>query len=120
MCLISLIPTRSGASAAAQMGAGVILKSWRYKVTPPSVTKEEINSAFRRAAQGRLGGIMGICDEPLVSGDFVGSPYSCVVDVEFTHAVGDDLSKVVAWYDNEMGYAARLVDVVSQVLGAEL
>ncbi len=85
-----------------------------------SADQDDINGAFRRAAGESLRGIMGICDEPLVSGDFVGSPYSCVVDVEFTHAVGDRLAKVVAWYDNEMGYAARVVDVISQVLGPAL
>ena len=84
------------------------------------VTIKDINEAMEEEAEGRLSGIMGVCDEPLVSGDFVGSPYSCVVDREFTHVVGDQMAKVVAWYDNEMGYAARLVDVISQVIGPEL
>ncbi len=79
----------------------------------PSVT--DIKAAYRAAAgDGRLVGLLEYSDEPLVSSDIVGSPYSCVFDSELTMAHGK-LVKVLGWYDNESGYSSRLVDLAAIV-----
>jgi len=72
---------------------------------------EEINDAFRRAAQGELKGILEYCDEPLVSSDFKGNPASAIFDSQSTMVIDDNFIKVLAWYDNEWGYACRLADL---------
>lgn len=76
-----------------------------------NVTIEEINSAMTRASEGELKTILGVSDGPLVSSDFIGDSRSAIVDLSLTKAVGNDLVKVVAWYDNEWGYSCRLADV---------
>jgi glyceraldehyde 3-phosphate dehydrogenase len=78
---------------------------------------EEVNEAFRTAAAGPLDGILRYSDEPLVSSDVVGSPYSCTFDSELTMASGN-LVKVFGWYDNEWGYSCRLVDLVERMVRA--
>lgn len=79
-------------------------------------TAEEINQAFRDAATSdRFRGILAVTDEPLVSADFVGDPHSTIVDLELTQVVDGDFVKVFAWYDNEWGYANRLVEEVVMV-----
>ncbi|HEY8487733.1 MAG TPA: type I glyceraldehyde-3-phosphate dehydrogenase, partial [Thermaerobacter sp.] len=77
------------------------------------VTVEEVNRAFAEAAAGELKGILGYSEEPLVSSDYRGSTYSSVVDALSTMVMEGNMVKVVAWYDNEWGYAARLVDLVA-------
>jgi glyceraldehyde 3-phosphate dehydrogenase len=78
---------------------------------------EEINAAFReRADSGALSGILEYSDDPLVSTDVIKSPYSSVFDAGLTSVVDDTQVKVVAWYDNEWGYASRLVDLAERVL----
>jgi glyceraldehyde 3-phosphate dehydrogenase len=77
-------------------------------------TAEEINAAFRKAAEGELKGILEYTEDPIVSIDIVGNPYSCVYDAEFTSVVGN-MVKVMGWYDNEMGYSARLADLVAKL-----
>lgn len=80
------------------------------------VTVEEVNGVFKKAAnQPRWKGILGVTDEPLVSSDFIGSPYSSVVDLSMTRVVDGDLVKILAWYDNEWGYSVHLVDMVEHV-----
>jgi glyceraldehyde 3-phosphate dehydrogenase len=74
------------------------------------VTKEEVNEAFKKAAQGNLKGILSFEEEPLVSSDFKGSSYSSIVDGPSTMCIGN-LVKVYAWYDNEWGYACRVADL---------
>ena len=74
-------------------------------------TAEEINEAFREAAAGPMKGILAVCDEPLVSIDFRCSDVSTSIDSALTMVMGDDLIKVVAWYDNEWGYSQRVVDL---------
>jgi glyceraldehyde 3-phosphate dehydrogenase len=81
-------------------------------VTERETTVEEVNAAFRTAAETTLKGILGVTDEPLVSADFIGSEYSTVVDLSLTQVMGGDLVKVFAWYDNEWGYSHRLVEAV--------
>ena len=75
-----------------------------------------MNAAFREAAQGRLAGVLAVSDEPLVSVDYVSTPESATVDALSTSVIDGTLLKVLAWYDNEMGYATRLVDL-AQYLG---
>jgi glyceraldehyde 3-phosphate dehydrogenase len=77
-----------------------------------STTKEEVNAAFKAAAEGPLKGILQYIDEPIVSIDLVGNPHSCMIDSKLTAVVDGTLVKVFAWYDNEFGYANRLVDLV--------
>jgi glyceraldehyde 3-phosphate dehydrogenase len=80
-----------------------------------STTKEEINNRFKEYAEKSMKGILGVAEEPLVSMDFKGSPYSAIVDTELTTVVGENLIKVIAWYDNEYGYANRLVDLLEYI-----
>jgi glyceraldehyde 3-phosphate dehydrogenase len=80
------------------------------------VTAEEINRAFRRAADGELKGILEYCEEPLVSSDFKGNPASAIVDAPSTMVIDGNFIKVLAWYDNEWGYACRLADLVVYIV----
>jgi len=75
------------------------------------VTVEEINAAFKKAAETNLKGVLEYTEDPIVSVDIVGNPHSCVYDAEFTSVVGN-MVKVIGWYDNEYGYSSRLVDLI--------
>jgi len=78
---------------------------------------EEVNAALKAAADsGPLHGIMAYTEDPIVSTDIVGSPYSSIVDSQLTAVIDGTMLKVVAWYDNEWGYSNRLVDLVQKVL----
>ncbi|MFA4831127.1 MAG: type I glyceraldehyde-3-phosphate dehydrogenase [Patescibacteria group bacterium] len=81
------------------------------------VTKDEVNAAFTKASQGSMKGILGVTSEPLVSSDFIGDARSAIVDLSLTYVVDGDLVKVIAWYDNEWGYANRLVEMAEIVCG---
>jgi glyceraldehyde 3-phosphate dehydrogenase len=127
---INLIPTTTGATRA----LGTILPDLAGKIDALAIRapipvgsvvdlvielgrpadREAVNAAFRGAAEGPLDGILRYADEPLVSTDIVGSPYSCVFDSQLTMAQGS-LVKVFGWYDNEWGYSSRLVDLVERV-----
>jgi glyceraldehyde 3-phosphate dehydrogenase len=78
-------------------------------------TPEEINAAFKKAAEGELKGVLEYTEDPIVSIDIVGNPSSCVYDAEFTSVVGN-MVKVMGWYDNEMGYSSRLADLIPRFL----
>src|SRR3989344_105228 len=78
-------------------------------------TVEMVNGAFKEAAKKNLKGILDVAQEELVSSDYIGSPYSSVVDPYLTEVVGGTLLHVTAWYDNEWGYANRLVDLAAFV-----
>lgn len=81
-------------------------------VLKKNVTKEEINDTLKKAAAtARFAGVLAVSDEPLVSADYVGNTYSSIVDSALTNVVGGNLVKVVAWYDNEVGYAHRLIEM---------
>lgn len=82
-------------------------------VVKKSATKEAINEAFRAAASRNLKGILGAEDAPLVSIDFKGDLRSSIVDLPSTDVIEGNLVKVLAWYDNEMGYAARCLDLMA-------
>ena len=77
--------------------------------TARPVSKEAANQAFKQASLGAMAGILGYTEEPLVSMDFKGDPRSSIVDGLETMAIGDHMVKVLSWYDNEWGYANRLV-----------
>jgi glyceraldehyde 3-phosphate dehydrogenase len=130
---INLIPTSTGAARA----IGLVLPELKGKVDGVAMrapvpngsvvdlvvrvardtSAEEVNEAFQAAASGSLDGILRYSDEPLVSSDVIGSPYSCTFDSELTMASGN-LVKVFGWYDNEWGYSCRLVDLVERMVRA--
>jgi len=84
------------------------------------VTVEQVNQAFQVAAEGPLAGILEYCQEPLVSIDFKGNPASSIVDAPSTMVIGDNMVKVLAWYDNEWGYSCRLADLAAYIVGKGL
>jgi glyceraldehyde 3-phosphate dehydrogenase len=128
---MSIIPTTSSAfgalhKAMPQLPAG--FDGWALRVPCMSVnlvdltavldrdvTAEAIAGAFQAAAQGRLRGIIGIAQDELVSHDFIGREESVVMDLRLTRVVGGRLVKVFGWHDNEVGYAARLCDLVERL-----
>jgi glyceraldehyde 3-phosphate dehydrogenase len=71
------------------------------------------------ASEGEMKGILAYCDEPVVSSDFIGSTFSAIFDKDAGIALNDKFFKIVAWYDNEMGYAARVVDLVVYMASQE-
>lgn len=87
-------------------------------VEKPGVTVTDVNEAMRIAAEGRLAGILGYSEVPLVSIDFNGSTLSSTVDAACTNVV-DNMVKILAWYDNESGYACRMVDLAA-LIGEQL
>jgi glyceraldehyde 3-phosphate dehydrogenase len=84
------------------------------------VTVEQVNQAFKTAANGALKGILEYCEEELVSTDFKGNPASSIVDSLSTMVIGGNMVKVIAWYDNEWGYSCRLADLVAFIAGKGL
>ena len=78
------------------------------------VTVKEINAAFKKASENELKGILQYTEDPIVSVDIVGNPYSCIYDAEFTSVVGN-MIKVIGWYDNEFGYSNRLADLIQKI-----
>jgi len=127
---LSMIPTTTGAAKALKEVLPALagkLDGMAIRVPTPDVslvdltvrvekraTKQQVNDAFRAAANGPLKGILQVVDEPLVSCDFIGNKHSASLDSELTTVV-DDQVKVLAWYDNEMGYAQRTFDVAKFV-----
>jgi glyceraldehyde 3-phosphate dehydrogenase len=83
------------------------------------VTAEQVNAAFKAAAEGPMRGILQYSDEELVSADYIGNPASCILDAKSTNVVDGLLVKVSGWYDNEWGYSSRCVDLLRYV-GARL
>ena len=128
---LSIIPTTTGAAKA----TGLVLPEVKGKIDGVSLrvptpdvslvdltaevekrtTIEEVNAAFKRAAQGALKGILDVSDEPLVSVDYIGSQFSSVVDALSTNVIDGTLVHVSSWYDNEMGYSARCVDLLAYI-----
>ncbi|GAE08692.1 NAD-dependent glyceraldehyde-3-phosphate dehydrogenase [Paenibacillus sp. JCM 10914] len=80
-----------------------------------NVTLDEVNNALKAAAEGPLKGILNYSDEPLVSSDYNGDPASSTIDALSTMVVGDNMVKVVSWYDNEWGYSNRVVDLAAYI-----
>ena len=127
---LSMIPTTTGAAKALKEVLPAMagkLDGMAIRVPTPNVslvdltarlekkaTAEEVNAAFRTAANGPLKGILAVSDEPLVSIDYNGDLHSSTVDAALT-TVSGDLVKVLSWYDNEMGYSQRLLDLAKFV-----
>jgi glyceraldehyde 3-phosphate dehydrogenase len=128
---VSIIPTTTGAAKATSLvipelkgkidgiavrvpTPDVSLNDLAVEVERPT-TVEEVNDAFRAAAEGNLKGIVAYTEEELVSVDYIGNPYSCVLDGKSTNVVDRTLVKVLGWYDNEWGYASRCVDLLCYV-----
>lgn len=85
-------------------------------VLKKDTTVEEINETFKKAAQNPIySGVLQATNDPIVSSDIVGSPYSAIVDLGMTKVVGGNLVKIIAWYDNEWGYSHRLVEMVATI-----
>ena len=83
-------------------------------VVKNTTTIENINKAMLEASKGPLKGILGYTDEPIVSVDILGNPHSCLFDSQLTSVIGN-MVKVVGWYDNEIGYVNRMMELVSKV-----
>jgi glyceraldehyde 3-phosphate dehydrogenase len=130
---LNLVPTTTGAARAVGLVVPELdgrLKGYAVRVPVPTASlvdltveldsttsAQAINAGVaERADRGRLAGIFGYSDEPLVSSDIVGSSYSGVFDAGLTSVVGGTQAKVVAWYDNEWGYSSRLAELVERVL----
>ncbi len=84
-------------------------------VVTRSTDTEAVNEVFRAAASGALEGILAVSDEPLVSSDYIGDPHSSIVDALSTNVIDGTLVHVLSWYDNEMGYSHRCVDLIQHV-----
>ena len=126
---LSIIPTTTGAAAAVGLVLPELkgkLDGYALRVPTPTVsvvdlvaelakpaTAEEINAALKSAAEGKLKGILGYEETPLVSMDFRGDSRSSIVDAELTSVIEGNMAKVVAWYDNEWGYSLRVVDLIA-------
>lgn len=76
-----------------------------------NVTEKQVNDALIKASKGKLKGILATTDEPLVSSDFIGNAFSSIVDLSLTKVVDGNMVKIISWYDNEWGYANRLVEM---------
>lgn len=127
---INMIPTSTGAAKSVVMTIPELkgkLDGIAIRVPTPTVslvdlvclvekstTVEEVNNKFKELARGKLKGILAVTDEPLVSSDFIGDSHSAIVDLSLT-MVNDKLIKVVAWYDNEWGYACRYVEMAEYI-----
>jgi glyceraldehyde 3-phosphate dehydrogenase len=128
---LNMIPTKTGAAAAIGLVMPELMgkcDGFSIRVPTPnvsvvdlvaelksSVTAEQVNDALKEAADGRLKGILGYTDEPLVSSDFMRNPNSSIVDSAMTRVIGGNMVKVLSWYDNEWGYSNRVVDLVSKL-----
>jgi glyceraldehyde 3-phosphate dehydrogenase len=84
-------------------------------VVEKSTSLEEVNKLFKEASVNTMKGILGYEEEVLVSSDFIGSPYSCIFDANYTKVINGNLIKIFGWYDNEWGYSTRLVDLVEKL-----
>jgi glyceraldehyde 3-phosphate dehydrogenase len=125
---LSIIPTTTGAAIAVGEVMPEIkgrLDGISMRVPTPNVScidlavlvdrktsRDEVNAAFRTAAEGPLKGIMHYTEVPLVSIDYRGNPHSAIVDAPYTNVMDNDFIKVLAWYDNEWGYSSRCVDLL--------
>jgi glyceraldehyde 3-phosphate dehydrogenase len=122
-----LIPTTTGAAKA----VGLVLPELQGKldgmsirVPTPNVsvvdlvavlkkgaTVEKVNQALKKAASGKMKGILSFCEEPLVSIDFNGNTHSSIVDASLTTVMDGNMVKVISWYDNETGFSHRMLDL---------
>jgi len=129
---ISMIPTTTGAAKAISEVIPELkgkLDGMAIRVPTPDVslvdlvvtlskttTKEEVNNRFREYAAGPMKGILYCSDEPLVSCDFKGNPYSSIIDMAYTNVIGGRMVKVLSWYDNEWGFSNRMLELLSFIM----
>jgi glyceraldehyde 3-phosphate dehydrogenase len=127
----SIIPTTTGAAKAIgvvipELAGKIDALAMRVPVIDGSIvdfvcevekgtTPESVNGVFKEAAEGALKGIIQYSEDPLVSVDIIGNPHSMIFDSQLTRVMNEKLIKVIAWYDNEYGYTARLIDVAKMV-----
>jgi len=133
---LSIIPTTTGAAKATSLVIPEVkgkIDGSSIRVPTPDVsytvltvevektgaTKESVNAAFKKAAEGSLEGIIRYTEEELVSSDFIGDPASCILDSKTTNVIDGTLVTVQGWYDNEWGYASRCVDLL-RFMGSRL
>jgi glyceraldehyde 3-phosphate dehydrogenase len=133
---LSIIPTTTGAAKATSLVIPEVkgkIDGIAIRVPTPDVsftdlaveveratTVDEVNAAFKAASEsGPLQGFLAYSEEELVSSDYIGNPYSCILDAKSTNVVDGTLVKVSGWYDNEWGYASRCVDLI-RFMGARL
>jgi len=132
---MSLVPTTTGAAKA----VGLVIPELKGKLdgralriptidvslvdlfvnVEKSTSVEEVNEALRKASQNELKGILDVCEEELVSVDFIGNPFSSIVDAKSTKVMEGNLVEVLAWYDNEWGYSKRGVDLTNFIMSKE-
>ncbi len=84
-------------------------------VVEKQTTAEEVNTVFKKTSETTMRGILGYETQVLVSSDYIGSPYSCTFDANYTKVINGNLVKIFGWYDNEWGYSTRLVDLVEKL-----
>ncbi len=130
---VSFIPTTTGAAKAVALVIPELkgkIDGMAVRVPTPDgsltdftcllkkyVTKDEINSTLKKAAENKLKGIMQYTEEPLVSIDIIGNPHSAIIDGLSTRVIGEhgNFVKILSWYDNEWGYSCRLVDLINYI-----
>lgn len=128
---INIIPSTTGAAKAVakvipDLKGKVDGMSLRVPVATGSITDisavvekpttvEEVNKLFKEASEKSMNGILGYADKILVSSDYIGSPFSCIYDANYTKVINGNLIKIFGWYDNEWGYSTRLVDLVEKL-----
>lgn len=132
---MSLVPTTTGAAKA----VGLVIPELKGKLdgralriptidvslvdlfvnVEKSTSAEEVNEALKKAAQNELKGILDVCEEELVSVDFIGNPFSSIVDAKSTKVMEGNLVEVLAWYDNEWGYSRRVIDLTNFIMSKE-
>lgn len=128
---VNIVPTTTGAARAVSLVLPELkgkLHGFALRVPTPTVSVvdlvaevgrsasvEEINAAMKAASEGAMKGILGYTEEPLVSTDFKGDPRSSIFDALSTMVIGDNMVKVVSWYDNEWGYSCRVGDLAAKL-----
>jgi glyceraldehyde 3-phosphate dehydrogenase len=128
---LNIIPTSTGAAEAISEVMPELtgkLDAMAFRVPVPDVSlidlvvnleketyADKVNDAFKVASEGSMKGILGYSKEPLVSTDYIHSPYSAIIDSLETRVMGD-MAKVISWYDNEWGYSCRLVDLAVKII----
>jgi glyceraldehyde 3-phosphate dehydrogenase len=128
---VNIIPTTTGAAQATALALPALagkLNGVAMRVPVPDgsvtdltatldreVTVEEVNAAFKQAAEGELKNVLVYTEDPIVSSDIVGTPASCTFDAGMTKVLGGNTVKIIGWYDNEWGYSNRVVDLATLV-----
>lgn len=129
---VNIVPTSTGAAKAAfktipdlkgkfdglaiRVPTPVVSLSDITVVLKKKTTVEELEEEFKDAAEHQMKGILTVSEDPIVSSDLIQSPYSSIVDLPLIQVVGDNLVKIISWYDNEWGYSGRLIDLTKLIM----